>query len=74
MTRFQRAQVSIEISLAFVVVLLFLICMLRIWFWSNSDLYERQRDYINTRSATSGTWPMHESRELSDNIVFRGEF
>ena len=74
MRRFPRAQVSLEISLCFVAILLFLIYMLRIWFWANRELFTRQGDYINSRSATSGSWPIHSSAELSDGLVFRGEF
>ncbi|MCM8801117.1 MAG: hypothetical protein NC912_03780 [Candidatus Omnitrophica bacterium] len=68
-----RAQVSLEISISFVAILLFLLGMLRIWFWVNNDLIERQRDYISTRRDL-GRWPIHQTRKLSDNIVFRGRF
>lgn len=74
MRRLKKAQVSLEVSLAFVAVLLFLLGMIRIWFWGNRDLYQRQSNYIATRSATQGIWPMHTTADFSDDIVFRGQF
>ena len=74
MIRQKKARVCLEIALSFVAILLFLLGMLRIWFWSNEDLFERQTDYIATRSATKGEWPIHNTVELSDSIVFSGEF
>lgn len=74
MKRWPKAQVSLEVSLVFVAVLLFLLGMMRVWFWGNRDLYQRQNNYINTRSATQGTWPIHETADLNDDIVFRGQF
>ena len=73
MRRLQKAQVTLEISLTFVAVLLFLLGMLRIWFWFNDDLYQRQRDYISTRSNLGSWQPIHTSN-LTDAIVFNGEF
>lgn len=73
MRRLKQAQVSIELSLAFVAVLLFLMGMLRIWFWGNNELYTRQQDYINSRAADDGKWPIHTST-LSDNTIFHGSF
>lgn len=72
MRRFQRAQVTLEISLTLIAVLLFVLGMLRIWFWLNDDLYQRQKDYISTRKDL-GTWPIHESSELNDGVVFKGD-
>lgn len=73
MNKFKQAQASIELSLSFVVVLLFLLGMLRVWFWGNNELYSRQQDYINTREANDGNWPVHSSN-LSDDIIFHGDF
>ena len=66
----KKSQVSLEIAISFIVILLFLIGMVRIWFWGNSDLLKRQDDYINTRSARHGHWPIHNTDELDDSKVF----
>ena len=69
----EQGQVSLEITIVFVAVLLFLLGMLRILFWGNNDLFLRQKDYDRTRDA-QGRWPIHSSSNLSDDVIFRGRF
>jgi hypothetical protein len=66
-----QGQSSIELSVVFVIILVFLLGMFRIWFWGNNDLYRRQNDYINTRGR-NGTWPVHNTPALTDNWIFHG--
>lgn len=70
---FQKGQVSLEIALVFVAVLLFFLGMLRVFFWANNDLVARQNDYQQTRDE-QGRWPVHTSNPLNDDTVFRGRF
>jgi hypothetical protein len=64
-------QSSLEITGVFVALLLFLLGMLRIWFWGNNDLIRRQSDYIRTRGL-NGTWPIHTTIPISDSLLFSG--
>ena len=70
---FQKGQVSLEIALVFVAVLLFLLGMLRVFFWANNDLVARQKDYLQTRDE-QGRWPIHRTANLTDDNVFKGNF
>lgn len=65
-----KGQATLEIALIFVAVLLFLLGMLRIFFWANNDLMARQRDYMQTRDE-QGRWPIHSSANLDDQTIFR---
>lgn len=66
-----KGQTSLEITLVFVALLLFLLGMLRIFFWGNNDLIMRQRGYINSRG-NQGALPTHTTTPLSDSMIFRG--
>lgn len=67
----RKGQSSLEIAVVFTVLLLFLLGMLRIWFWGNNDLIRRQQEYIDSRSY-NGTLPAHNTTTLSDSMVFQG--
>jgi len=53
--RNNKAQASIEFSLAFVLALLFLFCTCNLFVWLNHNIVQRQIEYENTRiiAATS---------------------
>ncbi len=64
-----KGQSSLEIALVLVAVLLFLLGMVRIFFWGNTDLIKRQKDYLKSRGI-AGTWPVHRTSSLSDGNIF----
>ena len=70
MKRFNyKGQSSLEIAISFGVLILFLVGMLRIFFWGNNTMLERQKNYISSRSR-DGIWPLPATTPLSDTRLF----
>lgn len=61
----KKGQASLEASVAFVVAILLLATIVKIWFWANNQIVERQIKFNETRVAagTSSDWYKLDDKE-----------
>ena len=75
----KKAQVSLEIAIIFISIVLFLLGVIRIWVWSQSQLIGRQKSFNSTR-VEAGTvekedeikplvWPVYKPQKLEEKWV-----
>lgn len=72
----KRGQSSLEVAITLIMVVILIGGIIKIWFWSNNQIVERQLRYNETRVA-AGTasdtyelnWPVYRAPELEENEV-----
>lgn len=71
-----KAQVTVEVALVFVAIIMLLFGVLNIWLNFNQNLVERQPPYNATRveagSSNPGVWPVSQQTSLTEEDVFGG--
>lgn len=75
-----RGQSTLEVAITFIVVVLLVGGIIKIWFWANNQIVERQLSYNATR-VTAGTssdtyklqWPVYAPPDLKENEVLSGD-
>ncbi len=72
----KKGQSTLEMALAFIVIVLLVGGIVKIWLWSNQQIVERQLRYNATRvQAGTGSdtyevvWPVYTPSELTENEV-----
>lgn len=70
------AQVTVEVALVFVVLVLLLFGILQFWLNFNQNLVQRQPPYnasrVNAGSSEPGKWPVSSQEPLTEEKVFGG--
>lgn len=73
----KRAQVSVEVALVFVAIILLLYGILQFWLNFNQNLVQRQPPYNASRvtagSSEPGKWPVSTQQPLTEESVFGGK-
>jgi len=73
----RRAQVSVEVALVFVAIILLLYGILQFWLNFNQNLVQRQPPYNASRvaagSSEAGKWPVSQQMPLTEESVFGGK-
>jgi len=73
----KKAQVSVEVALVFVVLIMLLYGILQFWLNFNQNLVQRQPPYNSTRvaagSSEPGKWPVSTQQPLTEGDVFGGK-
>jgi hypothetical protein len=74
--RNRRGQSALEAMVTFVVTILLLWGIIKIWFWANNQIVERQLKYNDTRVAAGTSldsyklvWPVYKPPELTQEEV-----
>jgi uncharacterized protein (UPF0333 family) len=72
----QKGQASLETAIAFVMVILLLAGIIKMWFWANNQIVQRQVRYNASRVAagTAGDnytlqWPVYQPPSLTEEEV-----
>lgn len=75
----KSGQSTLEVALSFVLIVLLIGGIVKIWLWSNQQIVERQLRYNQTRvQAGTGSdtyqaaWPVYTPSELKENEVLLG--
>jgi len=76
----KSGQVTLEVSLVFVIIVVLLGGIINIWLWSNKQIVERQLRY-NEGRVVAGTstdtyqrlWPVYKPQELTEDMVLKGK-
>jgi len=77
-----NGQVSLEVTVAFICIMLLLFASVRIFVWMNQRMVQRQKDYENSRVAagsvrtgTKGVWEgyINEDGEYRQRLVIRDD-
>lgn len=76
----KKGQSTLEVALTFIMVILLVGGIIKIWLWSNEQIIRRQIKYNETR-VSAGTaidtyklnWPVYAPRELSEDEVLIGD-
>ncbi len=70
----KEAQVSVEVALVFVAVIMLLFGILQFWLNFNQNLVQRQPSYNSSRvaagSSEPGKWPVSSQKPLTEESVF----
>ena len=73
----KRAQVSVEVALVFVAIIMLLFGILQFWLNFNQNLVQRQPPYNASRvaagSSDPGRWPVSTQQPLTEESVFGGK-
>lgn len=74
--RKRRGQGTLETVIAFIMIILFLGGIIKIWFWANNQIVKRQLRYNATRVAAGTSsdayklyWPVYTPDELTEDDV-----
>ncbi|MCK9603362.1 MAG: pilus assembly protein [Candidatus Omnitrophica bacterium] len=71
------AQVTVELALVFVALILLLFGILKFWINFNENLVQRQPPYNASRvtagSSDPGQWPVSTQQPLTESSVFGGK-
>jgi uncharacterized protein (UPF0333 family) len=72
-----KGQVTLEVALVFVALILLLFGILNFWLNFNQNLVQRQPPYNATRvaagSSEPGKWPVSTQKPLTEDVVFGGK-
>ncbi len=77
-----KAQSTLETVVVFIVIILFLGGIIKMWLWSNNQIVERQLRYNATRVAAGQSsdtyqlddhWPVYTPKGLSEKDVLLGK-
>lgn len=76
----KKGQNTLEVALVFIMIVLLLGGIMKIWLWSNDQIVRRQIKYNETRvgagTATDSyqlNWPVYAPRSLSEEEVLVGK-
>jgi len=75
--KIEKGQSTLEMALALIVIILLIGGIVKIWFWSNTQIVQRQQAYNATRvQAGTGSdtyqtvWPVYTPGELTEEETF----
>lgn len=75
--RRKDGQVTVEVALVFVALILLLFGILKFWLNFNENLVQRQPPYNASRvtagSSEPGQWPVSSQKALTESSVFGGK-
>ncbi|MFH0763272.1 MAG: hypothetical protein V1925_05235 [Candidatus Omnitrophota bacterium] len=77
----KKGQATLETALAFIIIILFLGGIIKIWFWANNQIVQRQVRFNETRVAAGtssdtykleSNWPVYTPPALKEEDVLLG--